>query len=444
MLEEGFPERYLVAAEIASARMDQKGHCYLELIEQDDKGIIAQMRATIWAYQYRIISSRFTKATGMQLSKGIRVLLGIEVSFHERYGLSLNVIDVDPAYTLGEMALRRREILARLQKEGLLERNRALEVPLLPLRVAVISSPHAAGYGDFIQHLRENPYGYRVETVLFESVMQGERAENSIVASLGECRGRAEAFDLVVIIRGGGGEADLQCFDSFAIGKAIAVMPLPVISGIGHERDRTVVDEVSHTAVKTPTAAAEFVVRRIREFHLRVLDLESRLVAAQREFASAFNAGLYRLSRDLERGVARFLAGEQGRVARNSVSLGRARRILVSGLTHLESLRERSLRASRQVTRRHQAAAGHAGVLLRSTVRSFCRHQQHRLDALGDVVRHLAPENILKRGFSITYRGDGVLLKSAKNVGEGDIIETVLLSGRIASRVTGTEADGGE
>ncbi|MGE5894969.1 MAG: exodeoxyribonuclease VII large subunit [bacterium] len=419
VLETGFPDRYLVTAEIASLRIDQKGHCYLELVERDESAMIAQMRATIWSGSYRAIANQFRMATGMALAKGMKVLMEVEVTFHERFGLSLNINDIDPSYTLGEMALKRREILDRLEKEGLLERNRGLEMPLLPLRIAIISSPGAAGYGDFVNHVRDNPYGYRFRLKLFKAVMQGDRVEPSVIDAFKTIRKGHPIFDVVVIIRGGGGEAELHAFDSYRIGREVAGMPLPVISGIGHERDRTVVDEVAHTAVKTPTAAAELLIQRVREFHLRILDLESRLLAAHRVLMQDSVAHLYRLSRDMERGVAKFLAVEEGR---------------------LDSFRERCRVLFQQRIRNEGRAVVHIKSLLVTATRSYVKERQRALSEHEKILKYLDPRNVMKRGYSITYK-NGILLNNTQGIAQGDMIRTVLFQGRITSRVTEVESD---
>jgi exodeoxyribonuclease VII large subunit len=250
------PDMYWVIAEIAEIKVNQKGHCYLDLVEKEEDTTVAQIRAAIWAYEYRTISSRFASATNEPLSRGMKILFLAAVTFHEVYGLSLNIRNIDPAYTMGEMARKKKEVIEHLKKEGIFARNRSLELPLVPQRIAVVSSPTAAGYGDFFSHLDTNPYGYRFVHILFPALMQGNEAETSIARALARISRKQQSFDLVAIIRGGGSAVDLSCFDGYAVAAQVAALPLPVITGIGHEKDDTVVDMVAHTRMKTPTAVA--------------------------------------------------------------------------------------------------------------------------------------------------------------------------------------------
>ena len=211
------PGAYWVIAEIADTKLNQRGHCYLELVEKEDNRTIAQVKANIWAYEYRKLSLKFQTATNESLKPGMKVLLLVAVIFHEVYGLSLNVKDIDPAYTMGEMALKKREVIERLTKEGIIALNKSLSLPVVPQRIAVISSPTAAGYGDFFDHLDNNPYGYRFIHVLFPALMQGAEAEESIISALRKVSQKRELFDVLVIIRGGGSVIDLNCFDSYEI-----------------------------------------------------------------------------------------------------------------------------------------------------------------------------------------------------------------------------------
>jgi len=442
-IEAGFPETCLVTAEIASLREDRKGHCYLELVERDEQSIIAQIRATIWSYNYRVISRQFRAATGTPITKGIKILAEVEVTFHERYGLSLNILDIDPSYTMGEMARRRKEILDRLEKEGLIHKNRDLDFPVLPLNIAVISSEKAAGYEDFMNHVTSNPYGYRFNVQLLRAVMQGDNAESSILDALARCSERGEFFDLAVIIRGGGGEADLHCFDSYEMGRAIANLPVPLIAGIGHHRDRTVVDEVAHTSVKTPTAAAELVIQAVREFELVVTGLEGRYIHASRSFLEQLNESLHRVSREMEHLVTRFLAVEGGELRRLSRALMSAPRIVSSQILRLETLKSRCESHARFRVQQERQGIEHAAILIRTHLGSLLNRLRAALDGKQMQVSLLDPANVLKRGYSITYCREGVL-KDSKNAAPGDIIRTILYSGEVKSRVTEVKGDGKE
>ena len=273
------PDRYWVRAEIAS--MSVRGHCYMELVEKSENGILAaKMRATCWSNVYALLSAYFAQETGQSLHVGLQVLLEVSVEYHAVYGLSLNVWSIDPTYTLGDLAKQRQATIRQLTEDGVMELQRALEVPSLPRRVAVISSADAAGYGDFCDQLKHNRFGFAFMTQLYPAVVQGDTAARSIINALGAIAAQEEEWDVVVIIRGGGASTDLSCFDDYILASHCAQFPLPIVAGIGHTRDVSVVDMVVHTSVKTPTAAAEWLVERVAEQIERVGGLQLRLERA--------------------------------------------------------------------------------------------------------------------------------------------------------------------
>ena len=269
-------DTYWVRAEIAS--LTERGHCYMELVEKaNNNAIAAKLRATCWQHVYHLLSAYFANETGQTLAVGMQVLLQVEVSFHAVYGLSLNVVGIDPTFTLGDLARQRQLTIQRLQEDGVMDLQRSLPLPLLPRRVAVISAADAAGYGDFCHQLQSNSGGFRFRTQLFPAVMQGEQSPASIIAALQQIAATADLYDLVVIVRGGGATTDLRNFDDYSLAFHCANFPLPIIAGIGHTRDVSVVDMVVHTSVKTPTAAAEWLIAamqaqadRLGELHLRL------------------------------------------------------------------------------------------------------------------------------------------------------------------------------
>ncbi|MEW6117490.1 MAG: exodeoxyribonuclease VII large subunit [Nitrospirota bacterium] len=389
-LNEAFPGMYWVVAEIAECKCNQRGHCYLELVEKEDDRTIAQVKATIWAYEYRKLGLKFKMTTGESLKPGMKILLLAAVTFHEVYGLSLNVKDIDPAYTMGEMARRKKEIIEQLTREGLVNLNKSVPLPLVPQRIAVVSSPTAAGYGDFFGQLDTNVFGYTFSHVLFPAVMQGDESERSIIAALDKITRQQDDFDVVVVIRGGGSSIDLNCFDSYALAACIARFPLPVITGIGHEKDDTVVDLVAHTRMKTPTAVAEFLISGVRSFEEKVLDLQNRLHLAAGRLVTDEN---YRLDA---------LAQQLAMVPVRVISL--ANRLLL-----LE--KDLSNRAARRMQR-----------------------EQSRLAQLEQAVMLLDPARVLKRGYSIT-RCNGKVLKDTAQAKSGDVLETRLYNGSITSIV---------
>lgn len=269
-------DTYWVRAEIAS--LTERGHCYMELVEKaKNNAIAAKLRATCWQHVYHLLSAYFANETGQTLAVGMQVLLQVEVSFHAVYGLSLNVVGIDPTFTLGDLAHQRQLTIQRLQEDGVMDLQRSLPLPLLPRRVAVISAADAAGYGDFCHQLQSNSGGFRFHTQLFPAVMQGEQSPASIIAALQQIAATADLYDLVVIVRGGGATTDLRNFDDYSLAFHCANFPLPIIAGIGHTRDVSVVDMVVHTSVKTPTAAAEWLIAAMQAQADRLGELQLRL-----------------------------------------------------------------------------------------------------------------------------------------------------------------------
>jgi exodeoxyribonuclease VII large subunit len=259
-LKETFTESYWITAEINELKLSAAGHCYLELVEKDADTLQAKAGATIWANSYRLLKPFFETAAGRPLSPGMRVLVKAAVQYHPVFGLNLSITDLDPAYTVGELEMQRRKTVALLQADGVFDMNRELPFPLLPQRLAVISSEHAAGYQDFMKHLHRNENGYAFHTQLFPSLMQGAGAAQSMIEALALVNEQYEAFDAVVIIRGGGSAADLSCFDDYELALHVAQFPLPVLTGVGHDKDTSIVDLVAHQPLKTPTAVAGFLI----------------------------------------------------------------------------------------------------------------------------------------------------------------------------------------
>lgn len=267
---------YWVRAEIAS--LTERGHCYMELVEKaKNNSIAAKVRATCWSHVYHLLAAYFANETGQMLSVGMQVLLQVEVSFHAVYGLSVNIVGIDPTFTLGDLARQRQQTIQRLQEDGVMELQRSLGIATLPRRIAVISAADAAGYGDFCHQLESNSGGFHFRTQLYPAVMQGEQSPASIIRALEEIAAKAEEYDVVVIVRGGGATTDLRNFDDYSLAFHCANFPLPIIAGVGHTRDVSVVDMVIHTSVKTPTAAAEWLINMMQEEAEKVSELYVRL-----------------------------------------------------------------------------------------------------------------------------------------------------------------------
>lgn len=394
-IEQCLPDEFWVQAELSDVRTNSTGHCYLEFVQKDPRSnnLIAKARGTIWANVFRLLKPYFEEATGQAFVSGIKVLVQVTVNFHELYGYSLTVQDIDPTYTLGDMARRRREILKQLDEEGVLTLNKELEMPRLPQRIAVISSPTAAGYDDFCHQLQNNSRGFYFYTELFPALMQGDRVEESVLSALDKINARLPEFDVVVIIRGGGATSDLSGFDTYLLAAACAQFPLPIITGIGHERDDTVLDSVAHTRVKTPTAAAEYLIEIMNE------------AADELEL----------LANRLHEGVRNLLSREQRKLVayKNRIPSAAYRRISGAKLTLLTAKRD-----------------------IAQAVTSSLSRRRHRLELLQQRIADASPEKQLARGYSITLK-DGKVVKDARELHPDDEIVTRLQRGELTSIVKG-------
>lgn len=314
VVETDLPDRYWVRAEIAS--MSVRGHCYLELVEKAENGTLAaKVRATCWSNVYGLLSAYFQQETGQTLHTGLQVLLQVSVEFHAVYGLSLNIWNVDPTYTMGDLAKQRQATIRQLTEDGVMELQRALELPSLVRRVAVVSSADAAGYGDFCDQLQHNRFGFKFHAQLYPAVMQGDTAARSIVQALEAIAAQEEEWDMVVIIRGGGATTDLQCFDDYVLASHCAQFPLPIVAGIGHTRDVSVVDMVVHTSVKTPTAAAEWLIERVAEQVERVNGLLLRLQRATQVAVMKEKNRLLLFQQRMHSATQRLLSQERSKLA---------------------------------------------------------------------------------------------------------------------------------
>ena len=391
-LKTAFAEPVWVRAEISEMHENVSGHCYLDLIEKADDTdvLVAKQKATIWAFTYRMLKPYFESETGATLRAGMTVLLLCEVEFHEVYGVSLNVRDIDPAFTVGEMAVRRAEIIRRLTDDGIVDMNKQQPLAPVPQRVAVISSATAAGYGDFCDQLRNNVFGYTFYTKLFPATMQGAQTEQSVVAALDKICDFIDNFDVVVIIRGGGATSDLVAFDNYNLALHCAQFPLPIISGIGHQRDESVVDLVAHTRVKTPTAAAEFLVARINDFEKNIDEMAQNVAFSAREVV---HDELLRL---------------QQRIAR----LGVVQRVCV----------------------RHDAALQHLTMRLRNAAKMAISSEEKRMALVEKSIEYADPATLLRRGFTLTTK-HGKIVKSVCDVAPGDIVTTHLADGAFTAMV---------
>ena len=395
-LYESLPGFFWVIAEIAEMKANTAGHCYLELTDNETPGgkVTARVRATIWAVKYRSLNTFFHASTGIPLRTGITILFKATVEYHELYGLSLNISDIDPSYTAGDMALRREGIIRRLTADGVMTMNRELPLASYPRYIAVISSSQAAGYQDFINHLTNNPYGYVFKPELFEAVMQGETTERSVIEAFDRISATATCYDAAVIIRGGGSTTDLSWFDSYDIAFYITQFPLPVMTGIGHEKDLTVTDMVAWRSFKTPTAVADFLVDQTLECENRIVEMASSLYTEAAGMISS--------------------AEEQ-----------------------LSSLQNRTAATARLIVRlKDEQLVYHAETLLRSKNNLF-RTAKERIDRIESALHHLDPAGVMKRGFTLTTK-NGIILHSPADLAPGDTIVTHFDQGCATSTIKET------
>lgn len=312
-IQQGLPSTYWVRAEIAS--LTDRGHCYLELVEKAERGMFAaKMRATCWSNIWQLIAAYFMQETGKRPEVGMQVLVEVRVEFHPVYGLSLNIQNIDPSFTLGDLARQRQLTLQRLEADGVIEMNKSLTLPSVIQRIAVISAENAAGYGDFCHQLNDNPYNLRFTTALFPAVMQGEQAARSIIAALNAIADSIEDYDCITIIRGGGATTDLTCFDTYELASHCAQFPLPILSGIGHTRDVSIVDIVVHSSLKTPTAVAEFLIDHNAQQLVRLDELRQRLERIATQMVAVRRQQLEQLRLKLQYTIANTLQAERNKL----------------------------------------------------------------------------------------------------------------------------------
>ena len=413
-LEQAFPDTYWVRAEMSDVRENSaSGHCYLEFIEKDPRSgqLLAKVRGAIWAKTFRLLKPYFEMETGQRFVSGLKVLVRVTVDFHELYGLSLTVVDIDPAYTLGDMARKRLEIIRQLQEEGVFELNKELPLPLLPRRIALISSPTAAGYEDFVNQLTHNRTGYPFYVKLFPALMQGERTEESVIAALDRIYAHQELFDVVALLRGGGATSDLNSFDSYLLAANCAQFPLPILTGIGHERDDTVVDLVSHTRLKTPTAVAEFLIARMDQAAQTVEEL-------QQTMTQSASVRLLQEKQRLQSYATRFPALVGQRMERNR--------------TLLHQLGAKLPTMAQGFVARKRVTVDQLTMQLRNATTTHLAEKQRFLQLQEQFVRMASPDYILRRGYSLTLR-EGKIIKRAEELQAGEELTTRFMDGEVKS-----------
>ncbi len=432
-----FPERLWVIAEINELNINKSGHCYLELIEKnnDTDEIIAKARATIWAFTFRLLKPYFETTTGRNFSSGLKVLLLVKVEFHELYGYSLNIHDIDPTYTIGDLAIQRRKTIEKLKNEGVFQMNKELELPSLPSKIAIISSETAAGYQDFIDQLNQNPYGYVYNTKLFPSIMQGNDAIESITHSLDRIYNYGDFFDVVVLIRGGGSQSDLSCFDNYWLANHVAQFPIPILTGIGHDKDESVTDLVAKHSLKTPTAVAEYLINRY-------LDLENDLTELYNLIVSEVNASLENNKKILSQISIQLVPVIQTAITRQIRMLNQFSTVFKlntdqnihnkNNYLHDQlslmgfHLKKFFIKSSNEIY--------YLKKILLVLTGKFSTSQHQNLHLIGQSLGLLDPQQVLKRGYSLTY-ASGKIVRNASVLIKGQSITTKFSIGKANSIV---------
>lgn len=414
------PDSYWVEAELSEVREAYGGHCYMELIEKDAQSNtpIAKAHAACWRNRWISIRPQFEKVTGQRLHAGMKVLLKVHAQFHENYGFSWIVDDMDPNYTMGDMARKRQQIIETLKQEGVFELQKELKLPLFCQRIAVISSATAAGYGDFCHQLDSNAYGLQFRTALFAATMQGEGVEQSVIAALDHINAEWEDWDCVVIIRGGGATSDLSGFDTLALAENVANFPLPVITGIGHDRDESVLDMISFQRVKTPTAAAAFLIDHLADVLARVEEAQQSVVRSVKHRLEVEQLQLSHLAGAIPTLFSVVYTRQTARIERLT--------------THLNSSLQSRLADAR---RRLDILSQNMQPLLERKMLS----ENHQVDMLQQRLKALDPEILLRRGYSITLK-NGRSVRDASLLKAGDILQTRFAKGTIVSQVMKSES----
>ncbi len=415
VIDASLPDSYWVEAELSEAREGYGGHCYMELIEKDERSNtpIAKAHASCWRNRWMLIKPHFERITGQRIHAGMKVLLKVHAQFHENYGFSWIVDDIDPNYTMGDMARKRMEIVNTLKEEGVFELQKELRLPMFCQRIAVISSATAAGYGDFCNQLADNGYGLQFSTALFPATMQGEGVEQSVISALNRINAAYENWDCVVIIRGGGATSDLSGFDTLELAENVANFPLPIITGIGHERDESVLDMISYQRVKTPTAAAAFLIDHLTEVYARVEDAQETIVNYVNRRLQVERMRFERLSSQIPTLFSLVKTKQNAR--------------LDGMMNELKLYVQTKLSAAQ---RKLEVVSSNVQPILERKL----LNESHRLQMLEQRMKAQNPELLLKRGYSITLK-DGKSVRDASSLQKGDVLETRFAKGQVKSVV---------
>lgn len=435
-LEDNLQGFYWVSAEISELNINYSGHCYLELVEKNkQEDIKSRARAIIWSGKARLLLPYFENIAGQPLAEDIKVLVRVKIDYHEIYGLSLVINDIDPAYTVGEIAVKRKQIIKRLESEGVIDLNRELSMPLLPANIAVISSEQAAGYEDFTDELLGNEHGYSYKTTLFSAVMQGKETEESVIKSINKIYERISDFDIVVIVRGGGSQADLSWFDNYNIAYLITQMPIPVLTGIGHEKDLSVTDIVAYRSFKTPTAVADYIINHSLKTEEYLRGIRESIISLSRELVKSKRLAINRISVNMSPMVRSALKQKHILLNRSGLRLSGNTRSYISGnRSKLETIKTNIRKRSSEFIHNRSRHINDLNKNISPACSRFAKQKHTILDNLSRSIDYLSPSRVLERGYSITLFNDKAV-KTTDKLKAGSRIKTILNKGIIDSEI---------
>jgi len=434
-IREVFGQGVWIKAEIAKLNVYPKsGHCYPELVEKSEGKILAQIRATIWAEQYKRISVIFASETKQELSEGMTILFFARVDYHQLYGLSVNIVDIDPAFTLGEMYREKTKTIERLKSEGMFDLNRLQEIPDFPMRIAVVSDKTSKGYQDFLQIMHEHALRFKYEITLFPAFLQGDKAVESLLDAFAYIRNSRANFDLVILIRGGGGDIGLHCYDNYDLSLSVATFPLPVITGIGHSTNMTVCEMVSCVNKITPTDVAYHIISYYQNTEKKI----TNAISALRELRNRLAEEKFQIAH-----AAKSLQRLVGQVSKNESTRHksyirimniRLRQKLAENLDYQAKASQRLEKSYNNFSDNIQSNLKETEIQLSANIKAFFEDNKRQLSHYEEVVSLQNPERLLKKGYSLTYQ-NGKLLKSIGQIKEGDSIKTLLYDGEVTSEI---------
>lgn len=438
VIERTYTRPYYIKAEILKLNYyPYSGHCYPELVEREGNTIKTEMRAIIWSANFKDINRRFEQITGEPLKENIRILCLATVQFSPKHGLALHIENIEPSYTLGEMVRNRQEVIERLKKEQVFDLNRRLTMPPLPKRVAVISVETSKGYSDFMQTLHRNEHGYRFQTELFPSILQGDKAITGIMGQLQKIEVRRDEFDVVVIVRGGGGDVGMSCYDDYGLTQRVATFPLPVLTGIGHSTNLTVTDMVAHANFITPTDVAFSLLEAFRRFDEELSETMGRIVQSAQLRLAEVRQALTHTQTVLQYELPKVIDGHRNRLGDIAkVLVFKSKELTMNQMFRLKSLSQDMARGVQLHIDRERQKVGRFAEMLPKDCRVLMQRRMRECDDMDGKLRLLSPDNVLRRGYSITLK-DGKAVTNAADLRPGDRIVTKLHEGEAISVVEG-------